>query len=254
MIPLLAPIFRGEWAAYGETLACAPQPPAGAVRVAELISRPELLASLLQRHARHRRVRGSDLRPAASAWSMHYLDALLPPVAAAASLLQHEFPVAPAQVWISFDDDDSAVPRRFHITHEGHARPGTDAAVRYAALLFEHLAPLFAQLARLTRIAPKILWGNTARYLQPVLEQGLLLSGHAPSVAKDLDHLLHQPRWGCADNPMFTMQRKVVRMQSGTPASVTLHRQCCLYYLLPDEGYCGVCPLAPEFRKARAPA
>eukprot|EP01035_Chromulina_nebulosa_P034977 gene34977-46994_t len=30
MIPLLAPIFRGEWAAYGEALACAPQPPAGA--------------------------------------------------------------------------------------------------------------------------------------------------------------------------------------------------------------------------------
>lgn len=249
MIPLLAPIFRGEWAVYGETLACAPQPPTGAVQVAELIARPELLAALLQQHARHRRVRRPDLRPVASAWSMHYLNALLPPVAAAASLLQHEFPMAPERAWISFED--GAVPQRFHITHEGHARPGTDTAARYTALLFEHLGPLFAQLTRLTRIAPKILWGNAARYLEPVLQQGLLLSGHAPSIAKDLDHLLHQPRWGCADNPLFAVQRKVVRMQSGTPAPVTLHRQCCLYYLLPEEGYCGACPLAPEFRKAR---
>lgn len=249
MIPLLAPIFRGEWAVYGESLACAEQPPADAVPVAALIADPELLAALLHRHARHRRVRRPDLRPVASAWSMHYLNALLPPVAAAASLLQHGFPMAPSQVWISFAD--GAVPLRFHITHEGRTLTGTDTAVRYAELLFEHLAPLFEQLTRLTRVAPKILWGNVARYLEPVLEQGLALSGHAPSIAKDLDHLLHQPRWGCRDNPLFTVPRKVVRMQSGTPVSLTLHRQCCLYYLLPEEGYCGVCPLAPEFRKTR---
>jgi len=250
MIPLLAPIFQGEWAAYGEALACAPQAPAGAVRVADLIADPALLAGLLQAHARHLRVRKPDLRPVASAWSMYYLNALLPPVAAAASLLQHVFPMAPAQVWLSLAD--GAVPQRFHIPHEGQAREGADTAARYAVLLHEHLAPLFAQLTRLTRIAPKILWGNVARYLEPVLEQGLALSGHAPHIAQDLAHLLHQPRWGGDDNPMFTVPRKVVRIQSGLPDPLTLHRQCCLYYLLPEEGYCGACPLAPEFRKTHA--
>ena len=228
---------------------CTPQAPAGAIRVADLISDPQLLATLLQQHARHWRLRNADLRPVASAWSMQYLNALLPPVAAAASLLQHVFPMAPTQVWLTFAA--GAVPQRFHITHEGRALTGADTATRYAELLHEHLTPLFAQLTRLTRIAPKILWGNVARYLEPVLEQGLSLSGQAPEIAKDMEHLLRQPRWDCHDNPMFTVQRRVVRIQAGIPAPLTLHRQCCLYYLLPEEGYCGACPLTPEFRKGQ---
>ncbi|WP_398493853.1 siderophore-iron reductase FhuF [Variovorax sp.] len=250
MISLLAPIFQGEWAAYGETLACSPRVPADAVRVADLIADPALLAGLLRQHARHLRVHGTDLRPVASAWSLHYLNALLPPVAAAASLLQHGFPMAPARVWLTFAE--GAVPQCFHITDEGQPLHGAGTAERYAALLQEHLAPLFLQLTRLTRIAPKILWGNAARYLEPVLEQGLAASGQAPAVAQDLDHLLHQPHWGRDDNPMFTPPRRAVRLEAGAPASIALHRQCCLYYLLPEEGYCAACPLAPEFRKTRA--
>lgn len=249
MIPLLAPIFRGEWAAYGEALACAPQPPAGAVRLSELIADDHLLAGLLQQHARHLRVRRPDLRPVASAWSMYYLNALLPPVAAAASLLQHVFPMAPAQVWLVLGE--GAVPQRFHITHEGGALPDAATSERYAVLLRDHLAPLFEQLTRLTRVAPKILWGNAARYLEPVLEQALALGGHMPAVAADLNHLLHQPRWAGRDNPMFGVRRQVARLHAGVPAPLVLHRQCCLYYLLPDEGYCDACPLSPEFRKAR---
>lgn len=249
MIPLLAPIFRGEWAAYGEALACAPRPPVDAVRLDALIADAQLLTDLLQRHARHLRVRRPDLRPVASAWSMYYLNALLPPVAAAASLLQHALPMAPGQVWLTLDE--SAVPRRFHVTHEGHALPGAGTAERYAVLLHDHLAPLFAQLTRLTRVAPKILWGNVARYLEPVLEQGLALSGQSPAVAGDIDHLLRQPCWAGGDNPMFKVRRRVARMHAGVPAPLVLHRQCCLYYLLPGEGYCDACPLSPEFRKKR---
>jgi len=249
MIPLLAPIFRNEWAACGETLACAPQAPAGAAWVADLIADPQLLATLLQQHAFHWRLRNADLRPVASAWSLHYLSALLPPVAGAASLLRHVFPMAPTQVWLTFTD--GAIPQRFHITHEGRTLPEADTAARYETLLHEHLTPLFTQLTRLTRIAPKILWGNVARCLEPVLEQGLALSGHAPEIAKDLQHLLHQPRWHGHDNPMFTVQRRVAQMRNGIPAPLALHRQCCLYYLLPEEGYCGACPLRPEFRKVQ---
>ena len=250
MIALLAPIFQGEWAAYGETLDCAARPPADAVRVADLIADPALLAGLLRQHARHLRVPGPDLRPVASAWSLHYLNALLPPVAAAASLLQHGFPMAPAQVWLTLTE--GAVPRCFHITDEGRPLHGAGTAERYAALLQEHLAPLFLQLTCLTRIAPKILWGNAARTLEPVLEQGLAASGQDPAVARDLAHLLHQPHWGRDDNPMFAPTRRGLRLEAGVPAPITLHRQCCLYYLLPAEGYCAACPLAPEFRRTRA--
>ncbi|MNP97350.1 Ferric iron reductase protein FhuF [compost metagenome] len=255
MIPLLAPIFQGEWAPYGETLACAPHPPPDAVRVADLLADPPRLLALLRLKARTLNMPERDLRAVASAWSMNYLHALLPPVAAAASLLQHGFPVTPEQVWVSLDDADGD-PECFHIVELGTPRPGTDTAARYDVLLWTHLAPLFARLTQLTRLAPKILWGNAVRYLEPVLEEGLRMSGQAPAVAADLEHLLHRPTWPqpcgeARDNPMFMPARRGVRVADRSAPPVTLHRQCCLYYLVPRLGYCGACPLSPEFERER---
>jgi hypothetical protein len=34
----------------------------------------------------------------------------------------------------------------------------------------------------------------------------------------------------------------------GRAHTVKLHRQCCLFHLLPREGYCGACPLSPAHR------
>jgi ferric iron reductase protein FhuF len=255
VIPLLAPIFQGEWAPYGETLACAAHPPPEAVRVADLLADPPRLLALLRLKARTLNMPERDLRAVASAWSMNYLHALLPPVAAAASLLQHGFPVRPEQVWVSLDDADGD-PESFHITALGTPRPGTDTAARYDVLLWTHLAPLFALLTQLTRLAPKILWGNAVRYLEPVLEESLRMSGQSPAVAADLKHLLHRPTWPqpCGelrDNPMFMPPRRGVRVADRSAPPVTLYRQCCLYYLVPRLGYCGACPLSPEFERER---
>lgn len=245
MIPLLAPIFQAEWAAIGEALQCSPQRPADAVLLADLLAQPELLADVLRRQARHRRVAGQDLRAVASAWSRDYLTALLPPVVAAASLLQHRFDVRAGHIAVRFDEHGVATD--FHITQEGQALPGSSTEARYASLLQEHLDPLFAALHRYTRIAPKILWGNVARDLESILDQAIQLAGPLPGLAEDRAALLERAVWPSGrDNPMHVRQREIAQLASGP---MVLHRQCCLLYLLPDEGYCGACPLDPLHRR-----
>jgi len=213
VIPLLTPLFQGEWAPLGEALACSPRWPPDAIQVSHLIRDDRLLASAIRQHARRRGVTGDDLRAAASAWSMDYLWALLPPVAAAASVLQHGFPMRAEQVAVELDG--SGTPTRFHIALEGRSMAGEPTAVRYGPLLWHHLEPLFAAIARQTRLPQKILWANAARYLQTILEQALALTGDAPHVAADLHALLHEPHWPDQHrNPLYARQREASRIDA----------------------------------------
>lgn len=249
MIPLLAPLFQGEWAAHGETLDCAIQWPAGAIPVSRLASDGPLLNDAIRRYATHLGVAGNDLRAAASAWSLDYLWALLPATAAAASVLQHSFPMRADDVALSLNA--VGAPARFHIRHEGHAMPGAPTAARYGPLLEAHLDPLFKAIGRQTRLAQKILWGNAARYLEAILDQALALTGDAKHIAADREMLLQRPTHPDGrTNPLYGRQRTSMRIEDGAAATVTLHRQCCLFYRLPGQGYCGACPLAPEHRGA----
>ncbi|SFP23991.1 ferric iron reductase protein FhuF [Variovorax sp. OK605] len=269
MIALLEPLFQGDLAPHGEALQCAAQPPAGALRVADLVRSPDLLDRVLRQHAAHLGVEGEDLRAVASAWSLDYLGMLLPPAAAAASVLQHVFPMAADQVWVRLDAH--AHPLSFHIRELGRPQRGASTAERYAVLLRGHLEPLFQALRQRTGIAAKILWGNAARNLEPVLDQALALTGGSPPIALDRQQLLHNPDWvtsspssDAADatnainainaaemawtNPLPGPQREIRVRFEGHDHAVKLHRQCCLFHLLPGEGYCGVCPLSPAHR------
>ena len=243
MIPLLQPIFQGDWAPLGEALVCSPAPPPHAIGVAELLREPHRLDAILRRHAQHLGVAGHDLRAAASSWSLAYLDVLLPPFVAAASVLQHKLPAHADELSVLLGDD--AAPWAFHITHTGHPAPGADTATRFDPLIGAHLAALFAAISRQTRLAGKILWGNLARRLEGIFDQALRLTGDAAHVARDRDHLLHSAHWPDGrTNPLHGPQRLVAGY--GALPAITLHRQCCLCYLLPGQDYCGACPLAPQ--------
>lgn len=246
MIPMLAPLFQGQWASYGETLEYCTSPPNGALAVTDLLQ-TDVLRAALNRHAHHLQVRTQDWRPVASAWSLTYLWRLLPPAVAAISVLQQGFPLAATQMHVMLDDDGEAV--RFYICDEGPSLRGTDTATRYRPLLEQHLAPLFDTLHRVSGLAPKILWGNTARYFEPILEQALLLSGQNPVIAADRDWLLQQrtrTESGITINLLYGKQLTALHDKDGATTLVKLHRQCCLYHLLPGEDYCGMCPLSPR--------
>ena len=252
LIPLLKPIFQGALAPFGERLQCAATVPSDAVRIEDLLQHDTLLA-LMHRQAGFRRSTGSDLRAVASAWTLEYLGALLPPVVAAASVLQHVFPMSASQVWVRLDGEGD--PVTFHIRDMGESRAGTGTAQRYGPLLWLHLQPLFTALGELTRVAPKILWGNAARNFESVLDQALALTGAAAPILRDREHLLQSPDWPqdregrpCT-NPLHGRQRVVHRLQEGRHAPLKLHRQCCLNHLLPGERHCGACPLAPQYRQ-----
>ncbi|SEL61639.1 ferric iron reductase protein FhuF [Roseateles sp. YR242] len=246
MIPMLEPIFQGEWAPYGETLQCAPQWPASALRLADWLRSPEAMADTLTRYARRWGAGQRDPRAVASAWTLDYLWTLLPPVVAAATVLQHRFPTAASDIALLLDDQGK--PLSFHITAEGATLPGSSTAERYHALLHGHLQPLFSALHHHTRVAEKILWSNAARYLGDILEEAEEhLPGPPPLLQQDREHLLERGGWPLTQcNPMQALPRRTA--QGGHGREMPLHSHCCLYYLLPEQPYCGACPLAPQHR------
>lgn len=258
MIPMLEPLFQGEWAPFGETLRCSAEPPADAVPVASLIDDPLMLRSLIERQARSWDVDGKDLRAAASAWSLSYLWSLLPPVVAGASILQHVFPVSAREMHACFGEDGACTG--FHVRDQGVSRVGSVTAERYGPLLHQHLRPLFEQVHRQCRLPMKILWGNAARYLELLLEEGMRAVGETAVLSADRQALLVR-RTGLDGNPNpLAMPRREIsravlsREVASGPAPamqatrIRLHRQCCLYYRLPGQPHCDACPLAPDNR------
>ncbi|NVM79152.1 ferric iron reductase protein FhuF [Duganella sp. SG902] len=249
MMTVLAPIFRGEWAPYGAALSCA-SPPPSAVPLSELIASPALLRQALAAHGRQC---GSDaMRPVASAWSRHYLDALLPPVVVAATLLRHRFELAPARLLV--DLDAAGAVQRFYLPDQGRPYANAELPGRYRQLLDAHLAPLFGALAALSGVPLKILWGNAARYIDSVLSHAAPLEprlGHPGLVASDRHALLDNPLSAASEpNPLYTRRRRATLNVDGATVTHTLHRQCCLVYLLPGREFCECCPLDPRYSRS----
>ena len=256
MIPLLAPLFQGELAPHGETLALASRWPEDSLPVVSLLNDHGSLEQAIRRYAAHLGVTSLDLRAVASSWSLDYLSALLPPVVAAASILQHRFPMRSDQVAVTLNG--TGLPVRFHIVELGEPMSRAATAQRYADLLEHHLAPLFSTIHRQTRLPLKILWASVARHLDAIFERALALVPGAAQVAVDRDRLLREPvDANGKPNPRYARQRRATRIVDGRPFPITLYRQCCLLYRLPGSGYCGPCPLSPEYRRnpeADAPA
>lgn len=245
MIDLLKPLFPGTLAPLAETLQCTPG--ADDLPLQRLLTDDTSLRSLLRRHGTH--LGTQDLRVTACAWLLHYLAQILPPVMAGLSLLQQRWPLAPDECALRLDADGHT--QALVIIHPGEAMPG-DSASRYHALLHHHLTPLIRRLSDTTRVPARLLWGNAARRLEGVFREAGELCRQEPLLLSrlraDEQFLLHQRRWPPAQkNPLYAPPR-IVAYQGN---AITLHRQCCLYYRLPDQGYCTACPLAPEFRKPK---
>ncbi|AZS79610.1 siderophore-iron reductase FhuF [Achromobacter spanius] len=247
MIPVLAPLFPGDWAAHGDGVALAGENACGQPTVAQLLEDAEALPLILTRQARH--FGAAALAPVASVWTLTYFWRLLPPVAAAASVLQRVLPTAARQVKPQFDGDGAVL--RLLIPHDGQAQPGCDTHERYAPLLHEHLEPLATRLAQCARLSPKITWGNVARYLDLTLSQLMQAMPGNSQLAQDRALLLDAPLWRGEPNPMYRAPREVLRDTPQGPRARALLRRCCLYYMLPGHAYCDLCPLSAPNRPTR---
>lgn len=249
MIPLLAPIFRGPWAQYGETLIYGAHPPRGGVLLSDVIADRALQNAILRRYARH--LACSDLRPVVSIWLLRYFEVLFPPIVTAASLLNHAFPLAPESMWLTLDEDGE--PKAFHIEELGRSLTEDETHARYSMLVGEHLPPLIEELARNARVAPVVLWSNAARRLQAIFDV-LVEQTKSAAAERDRNILLHHATWpGGTRNPLYGKTLQGLRMRDGCLVTISLHRQCCLYYKIPPFDYCAACPIDPLKRAVRAP-
>lgn len=252
MIELLRPLFPGALAPLAQRLHAGPAP-GGAWPGARLLE-PAQLEDLLRRYAAAvwglQEPAAKDLRAASSAWVLDTLGVLVPPVAAAASVLGQVFPVGLEGLHLDLAADGRV--RGMYLDGIGTALPGAPAAQRYAPLVWQHWAPLFAALEQVARVPQKVLWSNAARHLEAVLEQAVRLAPQQPTIAQDAADLLQAPLWPAAGgpraNPLCRPRRVVAMATAQGTEPVALHRECCLYYRLPGEGYCGRCPLDPRHR------
>jgi ferric iron reductase protein FhuF len=253
MLELLRPLFPGDLARYGEALRVGDRAPV-APSIAQWLADPAHLSGALARHAEF--LEGAlALKPVTLEWMSRYLTALLPPIVALCSVLKYRVPLSWHDMGMTLNE--CGAPTAFIIEKLGTAAPHSNTAERYDALVWRHLEPLSALLARQTRVPIKILRGNVRRALMGVFNQALELLGHdpcfAPGLIEDRQQLLQSPYWPDGRrNPLFFRHRQMTVPFGGGLRLLTLHASCCLAYQLPRTGYCGACPLAPEHRRVNA--
>lgn len=242
MMTLLEPLFQGEWASAGETFSdlAAPQT---AIPLSHLYQDPGLLRMLLELHAQ---ALGSDnLRPVAVSWALNYFWTLFPPFIAAASILQHRFSLQAA----SFTFNDDGTPACIYLARQGESIIGSPMAERYDELVWQHLQPLIEVLAQQGKVSRRLLWGNATRRLKNVMEPIILKTEGAAHCQQDQQALLFEARWPDGRiNPFFAPSKQIKKVVNQQITTLDLHRECCLFYMIPHEGYCIACPLSPENR------
>jgi ferric iron reductase protein FhuF len=259
MLEPLRPFFPGAWAQYGESLrVCegAPTKPS----IAEWLSDPAQLSAALELHAElHDETRSQETpaspsrrwrsRPKAvtSAWMLHYLTALLPPVVALSTLLRYRVPASWHEMSVTLNN--LGTPIAFVARHIGGPAPEASTTMRYEPLVWQHLEPLCIVISRHARISMRVLRGNARRILLAGFEQAAQLTGHdsrlSSMLIEDRRHLLESASWTDGrPNPLFMPHRRA--------RAVVLHATCCLAYQLPRARYCDACPLSPEHRRCRS--
>lgn len=234
MIPFLAPFFPGDWRVHGETLRLAPT---GGLSVRILLSEPVSLRAVLEDY-REARWPDADPRAVASAWTLHYLWALLAPVVAAIGGAGLAVPCAAADMRLLLDS--AHAPQAFCVSEAGARAAPANPWRRYEELVWDHLAPLAEAMWQAARLPRKVVWAGALRYLD-VLFDALRTVAGLPVPEREL--LFGAPRWAYSEraNPLCLPPRRPPAGGCGP-----VYPECCLYYLLPGQGQCAACPLPAQ--------
>ncbi|MFI8744018.1 siderophore-iron reductase FhuF [Pseudomonas sp. NPDC077186] len=234
MIEALAPLFVGDFAAYRETLVLTDDP-RPSVPLSELLSPqglPQLLAGFAAEHA------GGDPRALVSQWSKHYFVRLIPPVVAAALVLNRRLPLHIEHLEVVLDEQH--MPQAFKLRDAGEPFAPGDPFERFAHLQDEHLQPFIQALTSQVKIAPKVLWSNAGNYFEWLLTV-LAKILPAPLLADGFSLLQTAVRPDGRRNPLYQPVRYIELQGAAMPWRQ--RRVCCIRYLLPELELCENCPL-----------
>lgn len=234
MIEALAPLFAGPFASYRDTLVLRDDP-RPSVPLTELLSPeglPALLAGFAAEHA------GGDRRALVSQWSKYYFVRLIPPVVAAALVLNRRLPLGIEQLQVVLDAQ--YMPQAFKLQDAGELFAPTEPFARFAHLQDDNLLPFIQALTGQVKIAPKVLWSNAGNYFEWLLtELAKVVPG--PLLADGFALLQSAKRPDGTRNPLYQPVRYVELEGAAMPWRQ--RRVCCIRYLLPDLELCENCPL-----------
>lgn len=175
-----------------------------------------------------------------SQWSKYYFGLAAPAGILAARLLRRPLDMSPARTRLVLRE---GMPVALHFTADA-LKPRTDnTALNYAGLL-EHLDAVIAMLAAMTRIAPRVLWGNVGNLLDYLMEQCALLPGEADDYG-DAAWLFGSSLSANGEpNPLRTPIRQMKPRSALLPNPFRARRVCCVRYEIPGETQlCSSCPL-----------
>lgn len=240
MIPALAPLYTGPFASYRDVLVTAVDP-RPAVAVSRLLE-PECLEPVLQRFSPQHA--GQDRRALASQWSKYYLVKLIPPVVAAALVLNRRLPVRLDEVQVVLNPQ--GLPEAFKLAGEGETfgRCPQDPFERFSHLLDTHLQPFVQRLAGQVKLSPKVLWSNAGNYFEWFLGEMARANLPAHLLADGRALLGAEYRPDGSRNPLYAPIRYLdVPCEVRAEGRWRQRRVCCVRYRLDTLAHCDNCPL-----------
>nr|ADU90669.1 putative iron transport protein [Collimonas sp. MPS11E8] len=133
----------------------------------------------------------------------------------------------------------AGMPAALYFAADALQPPRPDAAACPAALI-GHLQAVIETLAGMTRIAPRVLWGNAGNLLDYLAAECAALPGGAGAVEN-----LFRPCLGDGEpNPLRCPVRQVQPRSSLLPNPFRARRVCCMRNEIPGEtNLCTSCPL-----------
>ncbi|MCW3148499.1 siderophore-iron reductase FhuF [Stutzerimonas stutzeri] len=236
-IAALADLYVGEFAHYRDVLVLADDP-RDALPLVELLL-PRTLDEQLLRF-RPQAV-GEDRRALVSHWSRHYFVRLIPPVVAAATLLDRRLPLRLEQLAVVLDDQGQ--PSAFKLLNDGERFAESSGPFgRFEHLIEDNLAPFIEALGRYAGVAPKVLWSNAGNYFEAVFGQ---LASRASQAQLADGRALVDARYlpDGRRNPLYRPVRYVeLENADGRSRIWRQRRLCCIRYLLDGVALCPNCP------------
>ncbi|QCI67346.1 siderophore-iron reductase FhuF [Phreatobacter stygius] len=242
MTNALAPLLDGQLAFLKEKLAFADDP-REAVHGADLTDRT-VLRDILARYGEA--YPGQDPRAVASLWSKWHFAVVLEPALATNMLLDWALPTGLGDIGLIFTAEARA--QALKVSRAGHAFKPATAEARFAALIDGHLEPVIAALAGETGITPRVLWSNAGNYFEHALRTVERATSSAqPGVVHAKALLASRTRADGRPNPLF----EPVYYLDQQAETGRRRRICCIRYLIPEQKYCGACPIVRKDRASR---
>lgn len=235
-IPVLAPLFVGNFDHYRNVLVLADDPrPSFPAR--DLIT-TDGLERLLETYCRFQP--GSDRRALVSQWSRTYFVKLTVPTVAANLVLGRQLPVELETLEVILGDD--GLVEAFRLPHDGtpfSAAPDGPFE-RFRSLITDNFEPLIEGWNGQVKISRNVLWNNAANYFEWLIG-AMAGMGLPEAMLADGRELIDRERQPDGRrNPMWSPVRYVEREDG--PSPLRQRRHCCIRYRLPDLALCSNCP------------